>query len=349
MPFLKMKLVGAPMSPYSRKMRAYLRYKGYPFVWLVPSLRDMNKIPDLPPPKVPIIPILYLPQENYEIANVDSTFMMKKLEAMGGGDGSPTIIPQSPSISFLSDFVEDFADEWLTKAMMHYRWTCPDDITKASTLIAYGPDATQSQAETTMLAKHFAKRQISRLDSVIGLKPDQSPLVERSFLNVVRLFDKIIEQTPFLFGNRPTSGDFGIFGQFSQLVLFDPTPSKLVLSQYPRLSCWTQNFEDLSLLGSSSSPEPHWPIHLKDLTQPQLELLRYIALIYLPFLKANAKALLSSQSTFTCRIDGTEWTQNVFPYQGKCLKVLLENYQKLSPEDQVFLRNEIGFQIEEGK
>jgi hypothetical protein len=331
------------MSPYSCKMRAYLTYKGYPFVWLVPTLRDMNKIPGLASPKVSIIPILYLPQENYEIAHIDSTFLMKKLEALG--DGSPTISPQTPAISFLSDFVEDFADEWLTKAMMHYRWTYQDDIMKASTLIAFGPDATQPGAETTWLANYFAKRQISRLESVIGLKPEQSPLVERSFLNVVRLVDKIIEQTPFLFGNRPTSGDFGLFGQFSQLVLFDPTPSKLVLSQSPRVSCWTQNFEDLSLLGSSPSPETQWPTQLKDLSQHQLELLRYLVLIYLPFLKANAQALLSSQPTFTCRIDGTEWTQNVFPYQGKCLKVLLDNFQKLPKEDQVFLRDEIGFRM----
>lgn len=337
-----MKLVGAPMSPYSRKMRAYLRYKGYPFVWLVPSLKEWNKIPGLTPPKVLIIPILYLPQENYEIPHVDSTLLIKKLESMGD---SPSIIPPSPVISFLSDFVEDFADEWLTKAMMHYRWTYQDDITKASTLIAFGPDSMQSPIETNMLAKQFAKRQISRLETVIGLTPSQSPLIERSFLTVVRLLDRILENSPFLFGNRPSSADFGIFGQFSQLVLFDPTPSKLVLSQYPRISCWTQNFEDLSLLGTSNASDAQWPATLNDLTQPQIELLRYISSIYIPFLKANAKALQSSQPTFTCKIEEIDWSQNVFPYQGKCWKILSENYQNLSAEDKAFLSEEIGLKM----
>lgn len=338
-----MKLVGAPMSPYSRKMRAYLRYKGYPFVWLVPSLKEWNNIPGLKPPKVLIIPILYLPQENYEVPHVDSTLLIKKLESMGDG---PTIIPQSPAISFLSDFVEDFADEWLTKAMMHYRWTYQDDITKASTLIAFGPDTMQSQLETSMLAKQFAKRQISRLESVIGLKPSQSPLVERSFLNFVRLFDRILETSPFLFGHRPSSADFGIFGQFSQLVLFDPTPSKMVLTQHPRISCWTQNFEDLSLLGSANTTEACWPTALNELTQPQVELLRYIASIYIPFLKANAIAIQSTQPTFSCKIDDIEWNQNVFPYQAKCWKILSEAFQKLPVDDQLFIRNEIGMKME---
>jgi glutathione S-transferase len=345
-----MKLVGAPMSPYSRKMRAYLRYKGFPFIWLTPSLRDWNKIPGLTPPKVLIIPILYLPQENYEIGNVDSTILMKKLELIGEGN-SPSIIPSSPAISFVSDFIEDFADEWLTKAMMHYRWTYQEDITKASTLIAFGPDSTQSQIETTILAKQFAKRQISRLENVIGLKSTQSPLVERSFLKVIQLVDRVLEDTPFLFGHRPTSADFGLFGQFSQLVLFDPTPSKLVLAHHPRVTCWTQNFEDLSLLGSMSDTPPsteslyQWPTQLTDLTQPQLELLRYLVRIYLPFLKANALALQSGHTTFTCQIDGHEWSQNVFPYQGKCFKTLVEAYQRLPESDQQFLGEVVGLEM----
>jgi glutathione S-transferase len=337
-----MKLVGSPLSPYSRKMRAYLRYKGFPFIWLTPSLHDWNKIPGLTPPKVLIIPILYLPQENYEIGNVDSTFLMKKLEMLP--EGGPSIITPSPAVSFVSDFVEDFADEWLTKAMMHYRWTYPDDIAKASTLIAFGPCSMQSQFETTKLAKQFAQRQISRLENVVGLKPSQAPLVERSFLRVIQLFDRVLEETPFLFGNRPTSADFGLFGQFSQLVLFDPTPSKLVLAQHPRITCWAQNFEDLSDLGSSSL-DPQWPTELTDLTSSQLELLRYISLIYIPFLKANAVALQSAQTTFTCQIDGQEWSQNVFPYQGKCFKTLFEAYQRLPEADRNFLKERVGLEL----
>ena len=38
--------------------------------------------------------------------------------------------------AFLASLIEDFADEWLTKAMFHYRWAYDADIQYASLWIA---------------------------------------------------------------------------------------------------------------------------------------------------------------------------------------------------------------------
>ena len=38
--------------------------------------------------------------------------------------------------AFLASLIEDFADEWLTKAMFHYRWAYDGDIQYASLWIA---------------------------------------------------------------------------------------------------------------------------------------------------------------------------------------------------------------------
>ena len=38
--------------------------------------------------------------------------------------------------AFLAHLIEDFADEWLTKAMFHYRWAYDADIQYASLWIA---------------------------------------------------------------------------------------------------------------------------------------------------------------------------------------------------------------------
>ena len=56
----ELKLVGAYGSPYSRKMRAVLRYRHIPFQWL---LRE-NGAKDVPPVPVALIPVLVFPGES---------------------------------------------------------------------------------------------------------------------------------------------------------------------------------------------------------------------------------------------------------------------------------------------
>jgi hypothetical protein len=33
-----------------------------------------------------------------------------------------SLIPDDPLVAYLSDFIEDFGDEWCAKMMFHYRW-----------------------------------------------------------------------------------------------------------------------------------------------------------------------------------------------------------------------------------
>jgi hypothetical protein len=49
-----------------------------------------------------------------------------------------------------------------------------------------------------------------------------------------------------------------------------------------------------------------------------------IGRIYLPYLKANAEAVMTGADQVQTLLDGHEWTQNPFSYQAKCLAWLAE-------------------------
>ena len=63
---------------------------------------------------------------------VDSTPIIRRLEEEWEGR---SLIPTDPAIAFLDELIEDYADEWLTKAMFHYRWAYAEDIDRAARVL----------------------------------------------------------------------------------------------------------------------------------------------------------------------------------------------------------------------
>ena len=137
-------LCGAYGSPYSLKMRAILRYRHIPFRWV---LRD-SKWDDLPTAPVPIIPVIVYPNADgsHGEATVDSSPQIMRLEREYDGR---SVVPTDPALAFIDGLLEDFGDEWLTKAMYHYRWAYDDDIDKAGHLLptsrSLGMDSDRAQ------------------------------------------------------------------------------------------------------------------------------------------------------------------------------------------------------------
>jgi glutathione S-transferase len=315
-----LKIVGMPGSPYSRKLRAVLRYRRIPHAWL---LRGAPEGRELPRPRVELLPQLVLPDGGEAL--VDSTPLIRRLESLFA---DRAVIPSDPLLAFADALLEDYADEWLTKAMFHYRWAFEPDIEQAAAILprwmrSDGPDEVARER-----GRVFAARQIGRL-GVVGSNATTAPVIEASYRRLLSLLDARLAQSRFVLGARPAACDFALYGQLTQLAGFDPTPRAIALEMAPRVVAWLDVVEDLSGL---EPRDADW-IARDALAAALRPLLCEIGRTYAPFLLANADALARGAERVECSIDGRPWVQSPFPYQAKCLAWLREAHAGLAPTD----------------
>jgi glutathione S-transferase len=285
-------------------------------------------IPEVP---VALIPVLVFPGAggSADEAMIDSTPQIRRLEQVYG---ERRVMHPDPVVAYLDALVEDYADEWLTKAMFHYRWAYPPDVRKASLVLPLERDVTAHGEEVERLSKAFGERQVGRL-AVVGSNQTTGPIIEQSYRRLLKLLDAHLQVKPFLMGARPGASDFGLFGQLSQLALFDPTSSAVAADQAPRVIAWLHHVEDL---GSLEVSEADWTPR-EELGDTIRALLSEVGRIYVPFLLANAAALERGEKQMECQLDGRPWVQRSFPYQAKCLGWLREGRAALGPEDRAAL------------
>jgi len=315
-------LSGAPGSPYTRKMLAVLRYRRIPYRYLIvsnPALADM------PRAKVPLLPTFYLPGTDGALEAVtDSTPLIRRFEGEYAGR---SLIPGNPALAFLDALIEDYADEWLTKAMFHYRWAYAADIAKASAILPCWRGLSVPDSDLAERGRAVAERQIGRL-RYVGSNTVTGPIIEASYKRFLEAFEDHLRVLPYLMGRRPGASDFATYGQLTQLAEFDPTPAALTLSVAPRVTAWVGMMEDQSGVEPADEDwiDPANP-------PPTLKaLLREVGRVYTPVMLANARAVAAGAAEVAAEVDGQAWSQQPFPYQAKCLKTLREAHAALAPD-----------------
>ncbi len=314
-------LSGAPGSPYTRKMLAVLRYRRIPYRFLLPSNPLLR---ELPRPKVQLLPTFYLPDETGALQAVtDSTPLIRRFEREYQGR---SLIPGDPALAFLDELIEDYADEWLTKAMFHYRWAYEPDIAKAAAILPCWRGFSVPDTDLAQSGAFFAERQIGRL-RYVGSNAVTGPVIEASYRRFLEAFEDHLRRYPYLMGRRPGSCDFAVFGQLTQLAEFDPTPAALALEVAPRVTAWVGMMEDQSGLEPADGD---W-LSMDALPATLTALLAEIGRVYPPVMIANAAAVAAGAEEVTAEVDGQVWTQQPFPYQAKCLGWLRRSRDGLAP------------------
>jgi hypothetical protein len=199
----------------------------------------------------------------------------------------------------------------------------------------------------------IASRQINRL-WVVGSNSDTANLIDQSYKRYLSLMEKHLKYLPFMFGQRPSSSDFALYGQLTQLVGFDPTPRNIAYKISPRTVSWVNIMSDLSGLHDTGGIGEFFGVQNKEADNNKLnyfenndngwigndeipdsliELFNEVGKVYIPCLIANAKAFENGDDIWETSIDGSIWKQKTFPYQVKCLKWIKDEFNKLSTDN----------------
>ena len=318
-----LQLVGGAGSPYTQKMVALLRYRRIPYAVTWGDPAGVLDALGVEKPRPIFMPTFLIENATGALEGVcDSTPIIRRLEGMYDGR---SVLPQDPALAFIDYLIEDFADEWCTKYMFHYRWYPQVDADNAGTLLPLGMDVSLPTAMHAQFKEFFCERQIGRL-YVVGSNDTTAPVIDASYRRFLAALETHLASQKFMLGGRPGAGDFGLYGQLTQLVGFDPTPRAIAHEVSPRTVAWVDHMCDQTGL---EPQESDW-VAVEEQPQSLRALLMEIGRVYAPAQLANAKAVKAGDKTWEGRIDGARWTQQTFPYQAKCLHWTNERYTALS-------------------
>ena len=359
-------LYGAPVSLYTGKARSYLRTQGIHFVEEHPgSKRYLEHI--VPTVGRWIIPCLETP--NGEVVQ-DGADIIDHFER---GEGRAlrrfSAYPDSPMLLAISHLFELFGGEGLLRPAMHYRWNFDEENLAflSSEFALLVPGAVLDHDAFLHNSGRMRKAAVN-----FGVTPDSFDAIESAFEEWLELFSAHLADHPFLLGDHPTLGDYGLIAAMWAHLYRDPAPTMLIKQRAPRVGRWVERM-------TTSEPYLHeFPgadgalIDDRVLPETLLSLMRFVAEEYLPEIAAHvdvanewlaehpeieagtngldnpgARGLMGGRgligngaATFEWR--GQQLTTGVMPYRFWLMQRLHDDVAPAPPEERARIRDVVS-------
>ncbi len=228
------RLYGWPVSPYTAKVRAYVRFKELPVVERRPSLPELVLRIKRAVGKA-VMPTVLTPSKKWLQDSSDI------IDAFERRFPEPTITPTGPRQRLASSLLELHGDEWLPMAALHYRWNVPENEA-----FAYDEFGRYGLPWFPAFLRERAGRRVggamSRYLPMLGVTDATIPGLERFTETLIARLDLHLADQPYLLGTRPCLGDFALYGPLWAHLFRDPGTTRMFDSA-PAVRAWMARLE----------------------------------------------------------------------------------------------------------
>jgi glutathione S-transferase len=310
-----LRVYGSTISYFTGKLEAYLRYKEIPYERVAMTMRYWNGV--VPRATgVAQMPAVELPCGRWM---TDTTPMIAWFEAQ---HPEPRVIPSDPVQACVSRLVEDYADEWMWRPAMHYRWSHRADAMLLSDRIV-SELLVDIPAPAALKRWGIRRRQFGGYVRGDGVTANTRAHVEGIYLRTLASLDAMLAARRFLLGDVPTLADFGFFASMFRHFGLDPTPSTIMRERAPNVYAWVARLWNARASRARGELLPgvpgDWGPVLDD-----------AGAAYLPYLCANAEAWRDRRRRFDVTIQGTRYAGVITSrYRVWCLEELRRHVDAL--------------------
>lgn len=317
-------------SPFSAKMRVFLHYKGIPYV----SMRTTGEAYMVEIPKLvgaPIIPVILTPDDR---VMQDTTPMMLHFEAE---HPEPATVPEDPRLAMIHWLVEDFADEYMVRFSMHYRWGNELNRETLSRRIGRNMAYGQPQPMVNMMNQTILARQTG-FDAYLALNDETRPDLDAQLLELLAILEEHFLRHPFLFGGRPSIADFALYAQLFAHLWADPYSARIMEVHGSQTCIW---IETLTQLGDRRGEVGHvdfgpWLSLEEGLPSTLERLLTLIGQTYVPLSAATARASVKREKHVEVTIRGVTAEFRVHHYRAYTYEEVQKRFDGLGDSDRAY-------------
>ncbi|HEX5485268.1 MAG TPA: glutathione S-transferase family protein [Limnobacter sp.] len=308
---------GLEVSSSTGKLEGYLRNKGIVYRLVPMDYRDYKRC-------AKATGVAQMPQVEWGAGQwlTDTTLIIEYLEKLYAHN---TVTLTDPFMQFMVQLLEDFGDEWVKRSSVCHRWSHLNDARLVSAQLA---DSVLGDLAVPNPLKRWA---ILRRQRTLFLKREgcTSRTVQRLLSHYIQLLDAlepVLASQPFVFGQRPTLADYGLFGPMFRHFFSDPTPARILKNRAPAVQEWIARLWNCRLDELSDKPMP--------VTMPAASsgLWSLVESEYFPYMQANEAAFLSDRSHCEFKSGGVTFKVPVHTYRVWRFQRLRQRFHALSPE-----------------
>ncbi len=272
------------VSYFSGKLEAYLRYKGIPHHTVEADARCLDQV-IYRHTGVKKVPAVHTADDLWLYDSTPTILWFEQQYPQGA------ILPDDPALAFLARLIEDYADEWLWRPAMWWRWVPPASSLALGRRIA---DNTRVPGvPRAFMAWFFPRRQRQTWLWGDGVDASNEDTVRDLYRRELECLQPVLDRQPFLLGSHPSLADFGYFASMFRHFGNDPDPAEVMRREAPAVYAWTARLWNSRAAGLCAEPGWVWP------EGPAWSgLWERLLGDYLPYLRQNALAFSAGRPRF---------------------------------------------------